>query len=51
MKEIKGNLEYSLLYKIIIIKLKTIKKYLLENLDKGFIISSQVSFIIPIFFI
>jgi hypothetical protein len=40
--ELKGNnaLKYSLLYKITIAELKTVKKYLINNLDKGFIKAS-----------
>ena len=40
--ELKGDntLKYSLLYKITIAKLKTVKKYLINNLDKGFIKAS-----------
>ena len=33
----KNNLKYSLLYKIITKELKTIKQYLIKNLNKGFI--------------
>ena len=43
--------EYSLLYKQSAIELKTIKKYLLENLYKGFIKSSKALFILLILFI
>ena len=32
-----NTLKYSLLYKITIAELKTIKKYLINNLNKGFI--------------
>jgi hypothetical protein len=37
--KLKGDntLKYSLLYKITIAELKTVKKYLINNLDKGFI--------------
>jgi hypothetical protein len=37
--ELKGNntLRYSLLYKITTAELKTVKEYLINNLDKGFI--------------
>ncbi len=41
--EVKGNindLSYNLLYKIFISKLKAYKKYLINNLRKGFIKSS-----------
>jgi hypothetical protein len=50
-KEVKGNLRYSPLYKITIAKLKAIKKYLLENLDKGFITFSQALFATPVLFV
>ena len=36
----KNNLKYSLLYKIITKKLKTIKQYLIKNLNKEFIKTS-----------
>ena len=36
----KNNLEYSLLYKITTKKLKTIKQYLIKNLNKRFIKTS-----------
>ena len=36
----KNNLKYNLLYKITIKKLKTIKQYLIKNLNKGFIKAS-----------
>jgi hypothetical protein len=41
--ELKGDntLKYSLLYKITIAELKTIKEYLINNLNKGFIKASQ----------
>jgi hypothetical protein len=35
-----NTLKYSLLYKIITAELKTVKKYLINNLDKGFIKAS-----------
>jgi hypothetical protein len=40
--KLKGDntLRYSLLYKITIAELKTVKKYLINNLDKGFIKAS-----------
>jgi hypothetical protein len=36
-KKVEEYLGYSPLYKIITAELEAIKKYLLENLDKGFI--------------
>jgi hypothetical protein len=36
-----NTFEYSLLYKITTAELKTVKKYLINNLDKGFIKASQ----------
>jgi hypothetical protein len=39
-KEVEEYLGYSPLYKIIIVELEAIKKYLLENLNKGFIAPS-----------
>jgi hypothetical protein len=50
-KEIEGYLEYSPLYKIITAELEAIKKYLLEDLNKGFITSSQSPFAAPVLFI
>jgi hypothetical protein len=40
--KLKGNntLRYSLLYKITTAELKTVKKYLINNLNKGFIKAS-----------
>jgi hypothetical protein len=35
-----NTLRYNLLYKITMVKLKTVKKYLINNLDKGFIKAS-----------
>jgi hypothetical protein len=51
--ELKDNntLEYSLLYKITIAKLKTVKKYLINNLDKGFIKASQAPYTAPVLFV
>jgi hypothetical protein len=46
-----NTLKYSLLYKITTAKLKTIKKYLINNLDKGFIKASQVLYAAPVLFI
>jgi hypothetical protein len=44
-------LRYSLLYKITTAKLKTIKKYLINNLDKGFIKASQALYTALMFFV
>jgi hypothetical protein len=49
-KEVKGNLRYSPLYKITIAELEATKKYLLKNLDKGFIAFNQAPFTIPVLF-
>jgi hypothetical protein len=51
--ELKGNntLKYSLLYKITIAELKTVKKYLINNLDKGFIKASQALYTAPVLFV
>jgi hypothetical protein len=46
----KKELTYSLLYKISAEELETTKQYLLENLDKGFIKTSQILFAAFIFF-
>ncbi len=50
-KEVKGNLGYSPLYKILTTELEATKKYLLDNLDKGFIAPSQAPFAAPVLFI
>jgi hypothetical protein len=50
-KEVKGNLRYNPLYKMTITKLEATKKYLLKNLDKGFIAFNQAPFATPILFI
>jgi hypothetical protein len=51
--ELKGDntLRYSLLYKITTAELKTIKKYLINNLDKGFIKVSQALYTAPMLFV
>jgi hypothetical protein len=51
--ELKDNntLKYSLLYKITTAKLKTVKEYLINNLDKGFIKTSQVLYTAPVLFV
>src|SRR6266536_4348868 len=46
-----SDLKFYLLYRILAEELKVIKKYLVENLDKGFIKSSQVLFIALILFV
>jgi hypothetical protein len=51
--KLKGDntLKYSLLYKITTAELKTVKKYLINNLDKGFIKASQALYVAPVFFV
>jgi hypothetical protein len=51
--ELKGDntLEYSPLYKMTTAKLKTVKKYLIDNLDKGFIKASQAPYAAPVLFV
>jgi hypothetical protein len=51
--KLKGNntLKYSLLYKITTAELKTVKEYLINNLDKGFIKASQALYIASVLFI
>jgi hypothetical protein len=46
-----NTLRYSLLYKITTAKLKTVKKYLINNLDKGFIKASQALYTAPVLFV
>jgi hypothetical protein len=48
---IEANLKYSLLYKILLKEFKAMKKYLLNNLNKGFIKASQALFIALVLFI
>lgn len=48
---IESDLGYSFLYKISIEELETIKQYLLDNLDKGFIKPSQAPFAAPVLFV
>jgi hypothetical protein len=51
--KLKGNntFKYSLLYKITIAELKTVKKDLINNLDKGFIKASQALYTAPVLFV
>jgi hypothetical protein len=51
--ELEGDntLRYSLLYKITTAELKTVKKYLINNLDKGFIEASQALYAAPVLFV
>jgi hypothetical protein len=51
--KLKGDntLRYSLLYKITTAELKTIKKYLINNLNKGFIEASQALYTAPMLFV
>jgi hypothetical protein len=48
--ELKGDntFRYSLFYKMTTAELKTVKKYLINNLDKGFIKASQALYIAPV---
>ena len=46
-----GDLGYSPLYHQTTAELEAIKKYLVENLDKGFIKSSQAPFVAPVLFV
>jgi hypothetical protein len=46
-----NTLEYSLLYKITTAELETVKKYLINNLDKGFIKASQALYAAPVLFV
>jgi len=50
-KEAEEHLGYSPLYKIITAELEATKKYLLENLNKGFITPSQSPFAAPVLFV
>jgi hypothetical protein len=51
--ELKGDntLGYSLLYKITTAELETVKKYLINNLDKRFIKASQALYAAPVLFV
>jgi hypothetical protein len=51
--ELKGNntFGYSLLYKITIAELEIVKKYLINNLDKGFIKASQALYAASVLFV
>jgi hypothetical protein len=51
--ELKGDntLGYSLLYKITTAELKTVKEYLINNLNKGFIKASQALYTAPVLFV
>jgi tyrosyl-tRNA synthetase len=51
--KLKGDniFRYSLLYKITTAELKTIKEYLINNLNKGFIKASQALYITPVPFV
>jgi hypothetical protein len=46
-----NTLRYSLLYKITMAKLETVKKYLINNLNKGFIKASQALYVAPVLFV
>ena len=45
------GLSYSLLYYQSLTKLKEVKRYLVKNLNKGFIKPSQAPYTLPIFFV
>jgi len=45
-----SDLKFHLLYCILSKELEVVKKYLVENLDKGFIESSQALFTAPVLF-
>ncbi len=45
-----SDLKFYLLYRISSKELEVVKKYLVENLDKGFIKSSQALFTAPVLF-
>jgi hypothetical protein len=51
--KLKGDntLGYSLFYKITIAELKTVKEYLINNLNKGFIKVSQALYAAPMLFV
>jgi hypothetical protein len=51
--ELEGDntLRYNLLYKITTAELKTVKKYLINNLNKGFIKASQALYAAPMLFV
>jgi hypothetical protein len=51
--KLKGDntLKYSLFYKITTAELKTVKEYLINNLDKGFIKASQALYTAPVLFV
>jgi hypothetical protein len=51
--ELKGNntFRYSLLYKITTAELETVKEYLINNLDKGFIKASQALYTASVLFV
>jgi hypothetical protein len=51
--KLKGDntLGYNLLYKITTAELKTVKKYLINNLNKGFIKASQALYTAPVLFV
>jgi hypothetical protein len=46
-----NNIEYSLLYYYLAVKLKKVKQYITKNLDKEFINTSQTLFISLILFV
>jgi hypothetical protein len=46
-----SNLKFHPLYRMLAEELKVVKKYLVKNLDKGFIKPSQALFTAPVLFI
>jgi hypothetical protein len=46
-----NTFKYSLLYKMTTVELKTVKEYLINNLDKGFIKASQALYAAPVLFV
>jgi hypothetical protein len=46
-----NNIKYSLLYYYLTVKLKEVKRYIIKNLNKGFINTSQAPFVSLILFV
>jgi hypothetical protein len=46
-----NTLKYSLFYKITTAELKTVKTYVINNLNKGFIKASQALYTAPVLFV
>jgi hypothetical protein len=49
--EQENNLGFSPLYQMSLSELQTVKRYLLDNLDKGFIVPSQAPYASPVLFV